>query len=71
MPVLKTWIWSQLKHSRHEHMSGETVPAYQAFSNGAQYPGDAALGVRQTANCQCLLEVRKVSKEEFNDLVGG
>jgi len=71
MPVIKTWIWSQLKHSRHEDMGDETVPAYQAFSNGMQYPGDPAGGVRQTANCKCLLEVRKVGKQEYNDLIGG
>lgn len=71
MPVVKTWIWSQLKHSRHEDMADETVAAYQPFSNGMQYPGDAAGGVAQTANCGCMLEVRKVGAQEFNDLIGG
>lgn len=71
MPVVKTWIWSQKRHTRHDFLDGETVPAYKAFSNGMQYPGDASGGVGQTANCACSLEVRKISKKEFEELFGG
>lgn len=53
---LKTWVVTS-SNSRHPQLQGETVPVFQAFSNGGQYPGDPKLGTDETARCQCLLEV--------------
>ena len=55
-PRVKTWIVMS-GNSRHPQMNGATAPVGQAFSNGAQYPGDPNLGVEETARCQCLIEV--------------
>lgn len=51
----KTWRSSGLAASRHRALDGETVALDGTFSNGAAYPGDPALGMDQTAGCQCEL----------------
>lgn len=52
----KTWRSSGLPNSRHADLDGETVPIGELFSNGAQWPGDPALGVDETAGCACSLD---------------
>lgn len=52
----KTWISSGSPNSRHSALDGETVPLGDTFSNGGQWPGDPALGVDETAGCQCSLD---------------
>lgn len=52
----KVWIASGAQESRHAHLDGETAALGEAFSNGAQYPGDPVLGVDQTAGCLCSLD---------------
>ena len=50
----KVWIVTS-SNSRHPELDGETVPLGEAFSNGAQYPGDGAAGADATAGCTCAL----------------
>lgn len=52
----KTWVGSGSPASRHADVDGETVAIGDTFSNGAQWPGDPALGVDQTAGCLCSLD---------------
>jgi Phage portal protein len=54
--AMKTWVVTS-SNSRHPEMDGETVPVEDTFSNGAQWPGDAALGPDDTAGCECELEI--------------
>ncbi len=54
---VKQWVWSGAANSRHGGVASETVNVYDEFSNGGQYPGDHALGVEETARCQCALDV--------------
>lgn len=56
MAITKTWVWSG-KGPRHKEMNGQTVGAYEAFSNGLQYPGDPKGGAKHNANCKCSLKV--------------
>lgn len=51
----KVWVVNS-ENSRHAALDGETVPLGEAFSNGAQYPGDPTLGVDETAGCLCSLD---------------
>ena len=53
----KQWVWSGSPNSRHGGVANETVDLFEEFSNGGQFPGDAALGIEQTANCRCSLDV--------------
>lgn len=46
----KTWAGGT---SRHSGMNGETVPLSENFSNGMAWPGDAAGGAAEVANCGC------------------
>lgn len=54
----KTWITTS-GNPRPEHaaMNGETVPVGEKFSNGADWPGDQALGVDGIAGCECEVQV--------------
>lgn len=49
----KTWVSSGLPNSRHADMDGETVGIDEPFSNGANWPGDPALGAEGVTNCGC------------------
>ncbi len=50
----KTWVvTSGNPRSSHAGMNGETVRLGEAFSNGARWPGDAALPEEERANCRC------------------
>jgi hypothetical protein len=55
----KTWVvTSSNPRASHAKMNGETVPYGEAFSNGAQWPGDIDnLSVEEVANCHCIMEV--------------
>ncbi|MFJ2470534.1 phage portal protein [Glutamicibacter sp. NPDC087583] len=54
----KTWrVTSSNPRSEHVRMNGETVPAGEPFSNGAQWPGDPSLGADGVAGCRCAVEV--------------
>ena len=55
----KTWVvTSSNPRASHALMNGETVPYGEAFSNGAQWPGDIDnLSVEEVANCHCIMEV--------------
>lgn len=54
----KTWVVnSGNPRSEHADMDGETVAVRDAFSNGADWPGDPVLGAEGVANCQCSVEV--------------
>lgn len=57
--VYKTWVvTSGNPRASHALMNGETVPYGEAFSNGAQWPGDIDnLSVEEVANCHCVMEV--------------
>ena len=55
----KTKIWvvtSGNPRSNHALLDGETVNMGEAFSNGAQFPGDPSLDVSDRANCECLVD---------------
>lgn len=55
----KTWIvTSKNPRESHSSMDGETVGVDEAFSNGADWPGDPALGAGGVAGCLCDVEVR-------------
>lgn len=55
----KAWVvTSSNPRASHALMNGETVPYGEAFSNGAQWPGDIDnLSVEEVANCHCIMEV--------------
>ena len=55
----KTWVvTSSNPRASHAKMNGETVPYGEAFSNGAQWPGDIDnLSVEEVANCHCIMEI--------------
>ncbi|WP_224785941.1 phage portal protein [Microbacterium caowuchunii] len=54
----KTWlVTSKSPRPSHAAMNGETVPINEPFSNGANWPGDPALGVDGVAGCECDVEV--------------
>lgn len=53
----KTWlVTSSNPRDTHAAMHGETVALSDRFSNGAKWPGDAALGVEELAGCTCGVE---------------
>jgi len=51
----KVWVVVSSR-SRHPSMNGERVGIGQAFSNGAQWPGDPAAGADETSGCSCVLD---------------
>lgn len=54
----KTWlVTSKNPRPSHAAMSGQTVGIDEPFSNGANWPGDPALGVDGVAGCECDVEV--------------
>lgn len=52
----KTWVVTS-DQSRHPEMDGETVNFDETFSNGCEWPGDAAGGADEVAGCECLLDL--------------
>lgn len=55
--AMKTWITGPNPRPTHAVMNGQTVPVSQRFSNGADWPADAALDVDEVAGCNCSVEV--------------
>ena len=55
-PRTKTWVVTS-GNSRHPEMNGETVPIFEPFSNGMQFPGDGVGGADEVAGCKCLLSL--------------
>ena len=55
--VYKTWVTGENPREDHAMMNGETVPVDQAFSNGADWPGDDILGPDGTCGCNCTTEI--------------
>lgn len=53
----KTWVTGPNPRPSHAAMDGETVVVDEVFSNGADWPGDAALGPEETAGCNCSLSI--------------
>lgn len=54
----KTWVVNAANpRPEHAAMDGETVPAGESFSNGANWPGDPVLGAEGVANCTCTVEI--------------
>lgn len=54
----KTWRDSGGKGGRASHaaLNGETVDAWELFSNGMRWPGDPAGGATENAGCHCHVE---------------
>ena len=56
--AMKTWIvTSGNPRPEHAAMNGETVPYDEAFSNGAEWPGDQVLTPEESCNCMCQVEI--------------
>lgn len=56
--AMKTWIvTSGNPRPEHAAMNGETVPYDEAFSNGADWPGDQVLTPEESCNCMCQVEI--------------
>lgn len=56
--AMKTWIvTSGNPRPEHAAMDGETVPYDEAFSNGAEWPGDQVLTPEESCNCMCQVEI--------------
>lgn len=54
----KTWlVTSNNPRPTHLVMHGQTVDLEARFSNGAEWPADAALPVDEVAGCRCELEI--------------
>ena len=54
----KIWVvGSRNPRPEHAAMDGETTPVREAFSNGAQWPGDWVLGADGVVNCQCSVDI--------------
>jgi HK97 family phage portal protein len=53
----KTWIvTSSNPRPSHAVLNGQTVGMDETFSNGAMWPGDAAMDVSEIAGCTCSVE---------------
>jgi hypothetical protein len=53
----KRWmVTSGNPRPSHAAMNGETTPMFEAFSNGAQWPGDPSLPIGERAGCGCMVE---------------
>ena len=55
--VFKQWVTGENPREDHAMMDGETVGINERFSNGADWPGDSALGPDGTCGCNCTTEV--------------
>lgn len=52
----KTWVTGMNPRESHAAMDGQTVPLYQKFSNGADWPGDKdALDAGDICGCNCTV----------------
>ena|GEM_PF-293903 len=56
--AVKTWVvTSKNPRATHSAMNGQTVPVGEKFSNGADWPGDPALGADEVSGCECTCTV--------------
>lgn len=55
--VYKQWVTGENPREDHARMDGETVKIDEAFSNGADWPGDDVLGPEGTCGCNCSTKV--------------
>jgi HK97 family phage portal protein len=55
--VYKRWDTGPNARPEHDLMDGETVPIYESFSNGADWPGDDVLGPEGTCGCNCTTTI--------------
>lgn len=61
----KTWlVTSNNPRPTHAAMNGQTVDLEATFSNGAQWPADAALDIDEVAGCECELEITVEDDDE-------
>jgi hypothetical protein len=52
----KVWVvTSPSARPSHARLAGETVPVGEAFSNGAQWPGDPIQPADEVAGCTCAV----------------
>lgn len=55
--VEKMWVTGSNPRPAHAAMDGETVPVYELFSNGADWPGDDNLVPDESCGCNCSTEI--------------
>lgn len=56
--AMKVWrVTSKAPRPEHAAMNGQSVPVGQKFSNGADWPGDPALGADGVSGCRCSVEI--------------
>lgn len=55
--VYKRWVTGDNPREDHALMDGQTVKIDEVFSNGADWPGDDALGPDGTCGCNCTTEI--------------
>ena len=61
----KTWlVTSTNPRPTHAVMNEQTVELEAKFSNGAEWPADAALDIDEVAGCQCELEITVEDDDE-------
>lgn len=54
---VKRWVvTSNNPRASHARMNGQTAEIGEAFSNGAQWPGDPTLSLDDRAGCSCMVE---------------
>ncbi|MBR2684074.1 MAG: phage portal protein [Atopobiaceae bacterium] len=69
----KVWRHRPSDHPRasHARMDGERVGLDEKFSNGADWPGDHALGPTETCNCHCQVEIEVEKRERGKETLEG
>ena len=55
--VEKVWVTGDNPRPEHAMMNGETVPIYETFSNGCNWPGDDDGDPDTTCGCNCSTEI--------------
>lgn len=55
--VEKQWVTGDNPRPEHAIMDGETVPIYETFSNGLEWPGDDDGDPDETCGCNCSTEI--------------
>ncbi len=55
--VQKMWVTGDNPRPEHAMMDGETVPVWETFSNGLNWPGDDDGDPDETCGCNCSTEI--------------
>ena len=55
--VEKIWVTGDNPRPEHAMMDGETVPIWETFSNGCNWPGDDDGDPDTTCGCNCSTEI--------------